>query len=79
MFNWLNYLSTEHRETFNRETEEAIIVREAYAKGENRLPLHQVALLALGQRLSTWGDSLQNRYNDAQALEFERETANDPC
>lgn len=77
MYDWLNYLGTEHRETSFPETEEEIIMRQALEIREDQSPRYRGVLLALGQQLSAWGQALQERYEDGRT--FEGDAAHEPC
>jgi len=79
MYDWLNYLGTEHRDAFIPETEKDIIIREALAARQPKASRYREVMLAVGQQLSTWGEAMQQRYDDARMAKFERDAANEPC
>lgn len=79
MYDWLNYLGTERRDVYIPETEKDIIIREALALREGKPYRYRDILLILGRQLSTWGEALQERYDDARMAKFEQDAAQDPC
>ncbi len=65
MFNWLEYATQLKQKELFRNAEEAQLIQEALAAHENDDPFYYETLAALGRRLATWGESLQERYDSA--------------